>query len=292
MKIIYRRVTSEKDNSSPLDRYGLRNCYFKYIQSSDVDKNHTKKRHSHTNFEFHIITSGSQSYETEDESFTVEAGHFLMIPPEKQHRLTSVTFPTEKYALTFACDPTEEAPLEGMREANCICAPIPHRVLESIRAIREEREAALPSAPTLIEARTFELTLLLLRAAGITESAKKSAVANPSGVDERVDERVELAKQFIADNVEKPISVGDVASYCYLSEKQLTRLFQLRESTTPASYIRREKIRYIESLLSDSTLTLKNISDIMCFSSEYYFNAFFKKYCGMPPGQYREMTQQ
>jgi AraC-like DNA-binding protein len=37
------------------------------------------------------------------------------------------------------------------------------------------------------------------------------------------------------------------------------------------------------------TSSIKDISEIMHFNNEYYFNAFFKKYSGMPPGEYRKM---
>ena len=47
----------------------------------------------------------------------------------------------------------------------------------------------------------------------------------------------------------------------------------------------------MERLISDMTLTLKEISDRMNFNNEYYFNAFFKKHIGMPPGTYKKMTK-
>lgn len=48
----------------------------------------------------------------------------------------------------------------------------------------------------------------------------------------------------------------------------------------------------IESLLADASLSLKQVSMMMNFDNEYYFNAFFKKYSGMPPGEYRKMHGQ
>ena len=55
----------------------------------------------------------------------------------------------------------------------------------------------------------------------------------------------------------------------------------LKEETTPA--------RIIEKLLSDPTLSLREISEIMGFNNEYYFSTFFKKHGGSPPGEYRRM---
>lgn len=86
--------------------------------------------------------------------------------------------------------------------------------------------------------------------------------------------------------------VVDVATYCYLSTKQLTRIFQKYEGVTPGEYIIKRRIVKIESLLADASLSLKQVSMMMNFDNEYYFNAFFKKYSGMPPGEYRKMHGQ
>jgi AraC-like DNA-binding protein len=44
----------------------------------------------------------------------------------------------------------------------------------------------------------------------------------------------------------------------------------------------------IEKLLSDPSLSLRQISEKMEFNNEYHFNSFFKKYAGMTPGAYRK----
>ena len=51
-----------------------------------------------------------------------------------------------------------------------------------------------------------------------------------------------------------------------------------------------EAKRLLEKLLADESFSLKQISEIMNFNNAYYFNAFFKKHSGMPPGEYRKMN--
>ena len=85
--------------------------------------------------------------------------------------------------------------------------------------------------------------------------------------------------------------MSDVAEYCYLGTKQLTRLFREYEDNTPAAYIRERKIGHIERLLSETELSLREISEKMSFANEYHFNSFFKKYAGMTPREYRRMTK-
>lgn len=104
------------------------------------------------------------------------------------------------------------------------------------------------------------------------------------------DSRVILARQYVQDNIDRPISCPELASYCHLSQKQLTRLFLLYTSQTPASYIRSQKVLRIEQLLRETAYSLKEISDLLHFASENHFNSFFTKYSGMTPGAFRKMS--
>ena len=106
-----------------------------------------------------------------------------------------------------------------------------------------------------------------------------------------MDERVELAILFIKDNVETPLQVGEVASYCYISEKQLNRLFMADMEISVADYIRRVRMQKIEELLTETNISLSQISERFGFPTVHGFNVFFKKYNGMPPGEYRKMTK-
>lgn len=76
------------------------------------------------------------------------------------------------------------------------------------------------------------------------------------------------------------------AAYCYLSAKQLTRIFEKETGLPLGAYIRRERCEKIRELLENGELTLSEISETMNFRNEYYFNAFFKKNAGIAPGAY------
>ena len=289
MKILYRQTSHKsvkKENNRIFEQCGINNCYFKHILQANADNSNTKKRHSHTGFEFHLMRKGSQSYESEDGVFCVKAGEFLMIPAGKQHKFISAEYPVEKYAVTFSHSALLPATLGIELGEDCCHGRLTGRITDRIGSVEEEIAAYLPGCDSLIENAVFEIALCLIRECGSTVGTEKRKRQDDTAPG---DARVELAKQFIADNIVEPLQIGEVASYCYLGEKQLTRLFEASEGMTLASYIRREKIRHIEALLADSSLTLAEISEAMGFPTESGFNAFFKKYNGMPPGEYRKM---
>ena len=145
------------------------------------------------------------------------------------------------------------------------------------------KEASLKKeiSQTLIENTVLEILVHAFRLAGEQENEETSGQTE--------HELVYLAQQYIEDNVEMAPSVAEVAEYCNFSTKQLTRIFKQFADTSPGEYIIKKRIKKIEKLLSDPSLSLKQISELMHFGNEYYFNLFFKKYSGMPPGEYRKM---
>ena len=192
-------------------------------------------------------------------------------------------YPIEKYAITFTLDVSLFDGIDGER---CVCLPISERMLSNIRTAGELARANSSSCAKIVENCVFEIAIMLLKEMGITEkSAKPSLMAAEKGDDERV----ELAKIFIADNIESPLQVSEVAEYCYVSKKQLTRLFYACENLSLGTYIRRERIRHAELLLRTTDLTVGEISRKMNFPNESGFSAHFKKNNGMPPGEYRRM---
>ena len=283
MKILYRqhkRSDAPLAPSTAFDHFGIEKCYLKHILSERDDAGIMKKQHSHTGFELHLLECGTQVYDTEDGRFEVRAGTFLLIPPNQKHSIAQTEHPVCKYGLTFEWN-SHNASLKNLPQS-CVCETIPPQVLENLGFILVESKLSVGSSKLLIGNRVLESLFLLLRAVGAVEPKEQEV---PSGEDERV----EMAKQYIRDNLHTQLQVSDVASYCYVSTKQLTRLFYKVEGIAPSVYLKQEKVRYIESLLSDTTLSIKEISEGTGFQNEYYFNTFFKKYYGMPPGQYRKM---
>lgn len=271
MKIIYKQP--ERDKYSSLSNFGVQNCHFKKLY---IDRDHssiTKKAHRHTGFELHIVTDGCQEYEVGEKIYKLESGCFLLIYPNVKHTAITWTPHTQKYSITF----------NKQADNNPICffGTLNKRMFDNIDYILSEASLRKEISPILIENNILEILVLAFRMSGLKENDKVLIK------DENII--ISLAKKFIDDNIEISPSVTDVSEYCYLSTKQLTRIFQKFEGISPGEYIINKRILTIENLLVDNSLSLKQISERMNFNNEYYFNSFFKKYSGMPPGEYRKM---
>lgn len=274
MKIFYKQP--DQDLQGSLSRFGVQNCYFKKLSFDSDNKSVTKKPHHHTGFEMHIITEGFQKYEVNGRSYTLESGCFLIIYPGISHTVITSAPHTQKYSITF------DKHIEETQA--CFCGTITERIAGNLDYIFNEALLKKEVSATLIENNIFEILVWTFRLLGMEE--------NENTREQNENVVVSLAKRYIDDNIEVALSVKEVSEYCYLSTKQLTRIFHRIEGVSPGEYIIKCRITKIKKLLADDSFSLKQISERMNFNNEYYFNAFFKKYSGMPPGEYRKMLGQ
>ena len=272
MKILYRQPENSA-KAGALDRFGVANCYLKYLQSSTDGASVIKNEHHHTGFEIHIIREGVQKYRIAGQEYILRDGNFLFIPPRVPHQMSGLDENTKKFSVTF------QLTREELRK--CCVGTLDGRQIENLRFLEKESESQREMSPVLVENCLMETIVTILRLAGMEEERC------PSSREENAV--LGLAKQYIADNIDRAPEVQTVAQYCGLSTKQLSRFFRNSEGMSPGAYILYVRVGRIEELLQNTELSLSQISEKLHFSSEYYFNTFFKKYAGMPPGAYRNM---
>ena len=102
------------------------------------------------------------------------------------------------------------------------------------------------------------------------------------------DIRLIKPKQFIEDNSHIFLGCEDIAAYCYISVKQLNRIFVKHEGVTLLKYLHNSKIALAERLLKEQGIAIQQISEKLGFSSVYYFSRFFFKHTGFTPASYRK----
>ncbi len=282
MKIIYKQPENKQLETymvqSALDVRGVHNCYLKWLCPKSDQKYITKKAHHHTGFEVHIVVCGYQVYEFEGSKRRVNGGDFILIYPNIAHKIADSGENTQKFSITFSLD-------EQIRIRAAKCGYITHkaasRIFDNMDFITCEAKQKRGLKSILIEDCLFETIVSILRFAGLSEGEQ------PENCGENAV--LNMAKRYINDNIESPPEVKEVSAYCSLSPKQLTRLFARFDGSSPGDYIKLRRIERIETLLRENVLSLSQISERLGFSSEYYFNSYFKKHAGMPPGEYRKM---
>ncbi len=279
MKILWRQFSDD----SALSEYGISELCFKKLSLQADRTAISNKAHRHSEFELHLITKGCQYYEINGNFECVKEGNFLLIAPNVQHRALTFDEHTEKLALLFqyVSNPCFFQIPTSFSHAT---RPIPAAVKEGLLFAEQESQHKTALAQRLTENRLLEILVLLFRSIGLKENT--AVFQSP-----KIPAVLSLAIRYINDNIDCAPTVNEVANYCRLSERQLSRVFLQYEAKTVFEFIRSRRIERAKELLTDTTLSLSEISESMCFPSEYYFNQFFKSGYGMPPGAYRKTVK-
>jgi Transcriptional regulator containing an amidase domain and an AraC-type DNA-binding HTH domain len=103
-----------------------------------------------------------------------------------------------------------------------------------------------------------------------------------------MDDRVNKCLQYIHENVDKTITVNQLADIACITEDHFIRIFKKEMRCTPIKYINSKKIEKAQLLLLTTDMPIKDIAFDLSADNISYFNRIFKQHTGKTPGQYRE----
>ena len=102
------------------------------------------------------------------------------------------------------------------------------------------------------------------------------------------DSRIQGVTKYIREHIDQNMSIGELASQCYLSDDHFIRIFRKEMHQTPIDYINQKKIEKAQLLLVVENRPIKDIACALSFDNVSYFNRLFKKLVGKTPGDYRK----
>ncbi len=99
---------------------------------------------------------------------------------------------------------------------------------------------------------------------------------------------LERAIEIMAQNIEDPISMGDLAGLLGVSRRQVETRFRARLGISPGRYATDLRLQAAARLARDSSLTFTEIAVRTGFSSQAAFTRTFRLSFGLTPGTYRK----
>lgn len=106
--------------------------------------------------------------------------------------------------------------------------------------------------------------------------------------DIKHSDTIHKAVRYIKENYMKKITLDDIAQHVYLSKPYLSKIFKEEMDITLVNYINQLRIDKSKSMLSDPSLSLVDVANLVGFEEQSYFNKVFKSLTGISPGQYRK----
>lgn len=96
------------------------------------------------------------------------------------------------------------------------------------------------------------------------------------------------AIEYIDRNYKEDIKLEDISNAVGLTPVYLHKLFFKTTGQTPHKLLLEKRLSMAKELLAGSDMSLVNVAAESGFSSQSYFNAVFKKHCGVTPLTFRQ----
>jgi AraC-like DNA-binding protein len=104
----------------------------------------------------------------------------------------------------------------------------------------------------------------------------------------RMDERVRQAQSIMAERCGQPFNVAELARELGVSGSHFRSAFQAHTGFSPRQYYIRLRLRQVQNLLRNSSMSLKEIASRLGYSSASHLSAEFKNVLGTSPVHWRD----
>lgn len=98
-------------------------------------------------------------------------------------------------------------------------------------------------------------------------------------------------RRLIYNTPSERYSIEALSHMAYMSKSYFQHLYQTYFHTTPLADMIRSRMIYAKQLLSATNKTVKEISELLNYSSDIQFAKQFKQMTGKKPGQYRRLCE-
>lgn len=106
---------------------------------------------------------------------------------------------------------------------------------------------------------------------------------------EKYSDIVAGAREYMAGNFQKDISLDDVSRVANVSPYYFSKIFKDETGETFIEYLTQIRMEYAKKLLKQKEYSIKQVCAQSGYSDPNYFSRIFKKTVGVTPSEYREM---
>jgi AraC-like DNA-binding protein len=110
--------------------------------------------------------------------------------------------------------------------------------------------------------------------------------------DDKIDERIKAAKEYINQNYSADIKIPELAAEVAMSPSAFYASFKRAVGMTPVEYKNTVTMKHAMRLLAEEAYSIEEISEKLGFSSSAYFRRMFKSFCGMSPREYMKQSRE
>lgn len=155
---------------------------------------------------------------------------------------------------------------------------------EMFRLFVEVEQFSLLSDNLSVDLAFNRLEHILLSCARVDRAAQMKNV--------RIDERVLAACSLISSDLQRSMSIKEIASGVCLSPSRLSHLFRKHVGMGVVQWRDSQRIQYAMQLLRVTNVPIKSLSQMVGYDDPLYFSRVFRRNVGMSPRHFRARSME
>ena len=268
----------------------IENKYFSIAHLYKDEK--AMEMHIHDCYEVYFSISGGKQFLIDNKVYDIAPGDLFLINQYDSHYLTQIE--KEKHErIVIMIDPdymkeisSKETNLDACFQERDV--KFSHKI--SLSSEQQSRflyfvNKILTSngyGHDLLERATFTELFVLINQI-VNEKNSDKAEDKPSTYNEQVD----AILSYLNNNIQYPISIGDLSKQFYISESYICRIFKSATGTTINKYMTARRISIAKSLLAEG-IGVSDVCERCGFSDYSNFLKAFTKSVGISPKKYSQ----
>lgn len=246
-----------------------------------------KNHGSHYSFvtkEYHglLVLSGSGVYKDQDHEIEVSTGDFIQRIPGTPHStiITSDNW-SELFVVIGSTLYNTLVSINVLSNSSPVLHPgLDYEMVQSLLHIHDQ----------LSFVDRLELPLLVPQMISyLTRVNYLDKVSQPTSNEKDI---LAMAVTYIHENIESRLNVEEIAQHVNIGYEKFRKLFTTHYNLSPGNYIIHTRIHQAQKLLTNTDLSVKEVSIRLGYMDSYTFSKQFKKITGRSPSDFKQFFVQ
>jgi AraC-like DNA-binding protein len=218
-----------------------------------------------------LVVRGKLTYHLNGNTVPLEKGDFLYYPQGTvRAAYNAPDGPHQKYFVQFKVD--HPAPFKLPDDFCKIRTPHYDYLKQRFIGLNQQWFAQMPHYQTICQGIVLEL---------IGHMAREGEMEQFASIKLRL---MEMVREHIIEHYREPVRISDLAELIDRAPNYITQTFKEITGLTPITYMHHLRVQRARTLiLSNTRMTIGEISDHLGYNDQSHFNKMFKKIMGCPP---------
>ena len=270
--------------------YSIENKYFSVAHLYKDEK--AMEMHIHDCYEVYFSISGGKQFLIDNQVYDIQPGDLFLINQYDSHYLTQIDKELHE-RIVIMIDPEYMRGISSETTNLDACFQDRDKTFSHKLSLTQDQQGRFlyfinkiitsnGYGHDLLERATFTELFVMINSI-INDKRSDKGTEKPATYNEQVD----AILSYLNNNIQYPVSIGDLARHFYISESYICRIFKAATGTTINKYMTARRISIAKSLLAEG-IGVSEVCDKCGFSDYSNFLKAFTKSVGISPKKYSQ----